>query len=171
MCGFSEIEIVRLSRLRDRFHAREWSPAIDGLTLTERLGVSLTTVPLGVGNGGVIRYRCIPRRDNPQGERRFEASFQVMPAHPFPPDADELLSWLAGCVANCALTGDLSSWALLYGFTADGRVHSRPYRGLFHEEADMGAFVVGQQRKAAALREFLGPSGFTGLMQEVAQAM
>lgn len=171
MCGFSEIEIVQLTRLRDRYQEKPWPPSSDGLTLTERLGISLATIPLGVGHGGVVRYRCVMTRVEPEGERRFETLFQVIPAYPAPPDADELLSWLAGCVANSVLSGDLTSWGLLHGLTAIGRVHARPYRGLFHEEADMGAFVVGQQRRAAALREFLGPSGFTELMQEVAHAM
>lgn len=171
MCSFSEIEFVRLTRLRDRYQERAWSPELDGLSLSERLGISLVAIPLGVGHGGVVRYRCILSRSTTEGARELVAFFQVMPVYPSPPDTSELLSWLVGSVANAVLSTDLSGWGLLHGITSQGRVHTLPYRGLFHEESDMGAFVVAQQRRAAELRDFLGPTGFQELMQEVAHAM
>lgn len=170
MWNLSEIEFVRLEKLRDRYQERAWSPELDGLSLSERLGISLATIPLGIGHGGVVRYRCVLSRSTAEGAREFEAFFQVMPVYPSPPDAAELLSWLAGTVANCELSSDLSGWCLLQGITAQGRVHTLPYRGLFHEEAEIGDFIITQHRKASELRDFLGPTGFLELMQEVAHA-
>lgn len=167
MCGFSEIELVRLTRLRERFQGGAWPGACDGGTLIERHGIMMRAVPLGVGDGGVVRYRCILARECADGPRTLEALFQVMPVYPVPPEADEVLTWLAGCVANVAVSRDLTGWGLVHGIAAGGRIRALPYRGLFHEEADLGAFVLAQQRRASALREFLGPRAFAELLQEV----
>ena len=74
---------------------------------------------------------------------------------------------MAGCVANSALSRDLSGWGLVHGITATGRVRALPYRGLFCEETDLSAFVLAQQRKGDALRDFLGQGGFAELLQAV----
>lgn len=167
MCGFAEIELVRLTRMRDRHRAGEWPAANDGQTLVARHGIVMAATPLGVGEGGVVRYRCLLERQGPGGTRQLEALFQVAPTYPASPEVHEVLTWLAGCVANSVLSRDLSGWGLACGIAATGRVRTLPYRGLFHEEPDMGAFVVAQQRKAEALRDFLGPRGFAELMKEV----
>jgi hypothetical protein len=167
VCGFTELELAHLTLMRDRYRAGDWPAASDGKTLIKRLGIVMAAIPLGVGEGGVVRYRCVLRKESDGGAQQLEALFQVMPIYPAPPDAREVLTWLAAAVANNVLSRDLDDWGLLVGISATGRVRTLPYRGLVHEESDMGAFVLGQYRKAEALREFLGSRGFQELMQEV----
>ena len=81
----------------------------------------------------MVRYRCVLQRPSPDGVRRLEALFQVMPMYPVPPEAEEVLTWLAGCVANSALSRNLRGWGLVHGISATGRVRALPYRGLFYK--------------------------------------
>lgn len=167
MESFSEVELAQLTRMRRRYHAGEWGSPRDNSSIVERLGIAITVQALGVGHGGVIRYACQLHRASADGVFSLDAQFQVMPIHPAPPEAEEVLRWLAGCVATALHTADLSHWGMLCGITAEGRVATRPYRGLVHEAADLEAFATSLQRRAIALRSFLGDSAFAELMQEV----
>lgn len=164
---FSEVELAQLTRLRRRYDAGEWRSPRDGCSLVERLGIVMTARALSVGQGGVIRYACHLRRASPEGVFSLDAQFQVMPVHPVPPDTEEVLRWLAGCVATALHTADLSHWGMLCGVTAEGRVATRPYRGLVHEAPNLEEFATSLQRRAVALRGFLGEPAFAELMQEV----
>src|SRR5690349_21624433 len=110
MCGFSEIELVRLTRLRDRFRAGAWSATTNARPLVERHGIAMVAIPFGVREGGVVRYRCLLQRSDEEGERQLAALFQVAPVYSTPPQAGEVLTWLAGSVANSVLCRDLSNW-------------------------------------------------------------
>lgn len=167
MDAFSELELAQLTHLRRRYRAGEWQSPRDGCSLVERLGIVMTVRALGVGQEGVIRYACHMRRTNAEGVFSLDAQFQVLPLHPAPPDVEEVLRWLAGCVATAIYTADLSHWGMLCGVTAEGRVATRPYRGLVHEAPNLDEFATSLQRRAVALRGFLGEPGFAELMQEV----
>lgn len=168
MCGFTEIELVRLSRLRDQYRAGAVpEPELRAAprSLAARYQVEMTAEPLGVGEHGVIRYRCLLRRQGAAAPA-LETYFQVLPTYPAPPDADEVLTWLGGCIANNLYARDLSAWALVCGIAHSGRVHTPPYRGIFHHAPDLGAFALAQHQNAAAVHALLGPHGFRELLRE-----
>lgn len=164
---FSEVEFAGLERMRRRYQAGEWRSPRDGCSLVERLGIEMTARALGVGHGGAIHYACHLRRTNAEGVFSLSARFQVLPINPAPPDTEEVLRWLAGCVATATHTADLSHWGMLCGITPEGRVATRPYRGLVHEAPNLEEFASSLKRRAIALRSFLGEPAFAELMQEV----
>lgn len=170
MEGLSEVELARLATVRRRLRSASWQPDRDGLGWAERHGIVLEAVPEAGGMPGTRRFRCRLRRESAAGPCSLETLFQAAEAYPVPPDAVELLRWLAGAVAGIAVSEDLSGWGLLHGIAADGRVRALPYRGVVYEEEDLAAFVAGQRRRAGALREFLGPAAFAELAEEVGMA-
>ena len=113
MYGFTECELVRLSRMRHRCQAGFWSGVSNGRPLDERLGTVIAAIPLGVSQNGAVCYRCVVTRLSNPGRKQREVLFQVMPIYPAPPDAREVLPWLAAAVANLVLTPDLGDWGCL----------------------------------------------------------
>lgn len=164
---FSSLERNNLEKLRDLRIAGAWPKPVQD-SFAHRHGVAMTLGLVVKGNDRQI-YRCVLYRPEAGGISQVDILFQVTAQHPAPPDADEVLRWLASSVLCLADGDDLDVWAQLHGRSADGR-RGPAYRGIIRDAATVDDFVGLVTRETNLLCALLGLDTYADLLAESQRA-